>query len=135
MMIDFRNDVNKEIVSFLRKSIPIDIPIYNSDALTTKPNKNTRVEYSLRNFNSTGQTKSYTKKNVNSLKAYSFTGYDCQLVIRVIAKQETANLVANEIAGAMQTFEFLENYVNGLDIKNETMRIKTIPVDVNGYPC
>jgi len=131
-MIDARSIVHKELVSFLKATIESDIPIYNSGMLTRPPSENKRIEYRLTNFMSTGNASSTSYIEEDKYVSESLSGYSCQLRIRVIEEPEEASIISGQISGGLHTFEHLEQFVNNLDIKNETLRTTIIPVKEDG---
>lgn len=121
------NDVRfKEIVSFLRAATDNKLPVFN--ASYPIPNEDeSRIEFELINFRSTGQIYKDKDKSGSDYKVSTISEYRCQLNIRVIADEVTNNEIVTNIAGAIQTQDYLEEYINGLYVENETMRIMDFP--------
>lgn len=116
--------IYKEMVSFLKECSGGHLPIYNALMISKPPKDSERIEFRLINFNSTGQI--YETKNTISPNLYrlgTVSEYRCQLVIRVLDDPKSCALTTGKIAGAIQTFQYLEQFVDMLYIENETMRI------------
>ena len=131
-MIELRSEVHLELVSFLKTVTGNNVPVYNTDALSNTPNESTRIEYRLANFNSTGQI--YNKHIESSLSFHvsSISEYRCQLIIKAIGTPLFAAEMIGRISGGMQTHGYLEQMVNALYIKNETIKTNAMPVKDNG---
>ncbi|MGL5713875.1 MAG: hypothetical protein ACRCX2_12705, partial [Paraclostridium sp.] len=97
--------------------------VYNATMITRPPKDKERIEFRLMNFFSTGQI--YETKNLEGAgyKVGTVSEYRCQLVVRVFEDPMKCSLITGQIAGAIQTFEYLEQFADFLYVKNETMRI------------
>lgn len=122
-MIVYDDIINKEIVSFLKNCTDDKLPIYNASLLSKPPKEKERIEFKLCNFVSTGQI--YKTKDVSGVTydVKSISEYRCQLIIRIFDDALNCAETSGQIAGAIQTFDYLEQYLDRLYVKNETMRI------------
>lgn len=125
-MLSYNDERFKQIVDFLRDCTGNKLPVFNS-SYPTENEDIARIEFKLVNFHSTGQIYKERNKSGAGYEVSSIAEYRCQLNIRVIADEITNNQIATEIAGAIQTHDYLEQYVTGLYIENETMRIREFP--------
>lgn len=131
-MIDFRSELNKQIVTFIKATIGSNIPVYNLDTLETTPTETERVEFRIGGFSSTGNIYSGYKESETTLELHSVSEYRCSMIIRVIAKADKANEYTQRLAGGIQTVEYFEQIVRDMYVKNETMNIQYIPVSQDG---
>lgn len=125
-MIQYDDEINKEIVAFIRDCTDSKLPIYNASTISKPPKDKERIEFKLSNFVSTGQiykihdglpnTSEYAEKTISE--------YRCQLSIRVFDDVISCAQLIGLLAGGIQTFGYLEQFVDILYIKNETMRIR-----------
>ena len=123
-MLSYDNPIYGELVTFIKTCTNGRLPIYNALMLSKPPKDAERIEFRLINFHSTGQiygTKDDT--GFNKYRVGTISEYRCQLVIRILDDPKTCALTTGQIAGAIQTFQYLEQFVDRLYIENETMRI------------
>lgn len=123
-MLAYNHTVYGELVRFLKACTGEILPIYNGLMLTAPPKEDERIEFRLMNFTSTGQI--YGLKDTELPDRYevgSISEYRCQLIIRVFDDPKNCAMTTGKIAGAIQTFGYLDQFVNMLYVKNETMRI------------
>lgn len=122
-MIVYDDIINREIVLFLKSCTDNKLPVYNSSLLSKPPKEKERIEFKLCNFVSTGQI--YKTKDTTgvSYDVRSIAEYRCQLIIRIFDDALTCAKITGQLAGAIQTFDYLEQYLDRLYVKNETMRI------------
>lgn len=108
---------------FLKNCTDDKLPVYNSSLLSKPPKEKERIEFKLCNFVSTGQI--YKTKDASgvSYNVKSISEYRCQLIIRIFDDALNCADLTGQIAGAIQTFDYLEQYLDRLYVKNETMRI------------
>lgn len=132
-MLPYDHIVYKELMNFFNICTGKSIPTYNGLMMNKPPKDAERVEFRLMNFHSTGQI--YETKDVLSSNIYkvgTISEYRCQLIIRVFEDPKNCALLTGKIAGAIQTFQYLEQFVDVLYIENETMRIKPFTIQKDG---
>ena len=114
--------INREIVLFLKSCTDNKLPVYNSSLLSKPPKEKERIEFKLCNFVSTGQIYKIKDTTGVSYDVKSIAEYRCQLIIRIFDDALTCAKITGQLAGAIQTFDYLEQYLDRLYVKNETMR-------------
>ena len=122
-MIPYDSEINKEIVTFIRACTNDELPIYNASMLMKPPKEKERIEFTLDNFVSTGQI--YRDKDVSGFtyELNSIAEYRCQLIITVFKDALGCAEMIGKIAGAIQTFDYMEQYVHRLYVENQTMYV------------
>lgn len=123
-MLPYDHIVYKELMQFFNTCTGRQIPTYNGLMMNKPPKDAERLEFRLLNFHSTGQI--YETKDLlgaNAFRVGTISEYRCQLSIRIFEDPKNCALLTGKIAGAIQTFQYLEQFVDVLYIENETMRI------------
>jgi hypothetical protein len=123
-MLEYNHVVYGELVKFIRSCTGGILPIYNG-LMTNKPPKEAeRIEFRLINFFSTGQIYDTVNKGGGNYKVGTVSEYRCQLSVRIFDDPKSCAVITGQIAGAIQTFQYLEQFVDMLYVENETMRIR-----------
>ncbi len=128
-MIPYNDELNEQIINLIKASVGVDIEVFNLSVVTNPPFANRRIEFRLGNFLSTGQIYRETDRSGATFVVKSLAEYRCQLVIRVFDKPKEVEVLSSKIAGAIQTFEFLDSHLNLISLKNESMRIRPFVVE------
>lgn len=128
-MIPYNDELNKQIINLIEASVGVPIEIFNLSVVTNPPFASRRIEFRLGNFVSTGQIYRTANKDGADYITKSLSEYRCQLIIRVFDKPKEVEVLTSRITGAIQTFEFLDSYLNLISLKNESMRIRPFLVE------
>lgn len=130
-MIEKKDDINKQIHSFIKYAIEDDIPVFNSRYILTSKTSN-RIEFYVGSFISTGRIHTIEEETTDQLVYGSRSDYRCQLVVRIVGDPEFCSKYSSRIGGAIQSFGIVEMFVKDFEIQNESMRIRDIPYRKSG---
>lgn len=131
-MLPYNHPVYAELTTLLKTCVADKLPVYNATMLSKVPKHPERIEFKLINFFSTGQI--YPNKTIGTTtyKVGTIAEYRCQLSIRIFEDPKNCGLITNRITGAIQTFAYLEQFVEELYIENETMKVKPFSLEKDG---
>lgn len=134
-MIKLPDEINKQIVSFIRfsirKSIAKDIPIANRNILTHPAISKERIEFYSYGFIAKGintTTRSYNEDLIIENKPY----YNFTIKIRIVSTPEKTMELANMISIALSSFEVVNFLIPNVSILNEKMRSSNLMVSGDG---
>lgn len=127
-MLEYNSIIYGELVKFIRDCTGNKLPVYNGLMMTKPPKDSERIEFRLINFYSTGQIYKTTNKGGPGYAVGTVSEYKCQLAIRVFDDPQNCAVATGMIAGAIQTFPKLEQFVDILYVENETMKIKPFTI-------